>query len=60
MGGFGKSQLEKIWYWLSCILQNLLLMRKQGKNIMTWLVKNFNTELKNDRIISYKPGYYED
>ena len=25
-----------------------------------WLVENFNTELTSDRIIRYKPGYYED
>tara|TARA_S200000501_G_scaffold202475_1_gene190491 strand:+ start:2232 stop:3725 length:1494 start_codon:yes stop_codon:yes gene_type:complete len=25
-----------------------------------WLVKNFNTELKTDRIIKYRPGYYEN
>tara|TARA_B100001996_G_scaffold300178_1_gene240639 strand:- start:7 stop:1494 length:1488 start_codon:yes stop_codon:yes gene_type:complete len=25
-----------------------------------WLVENFNTELSSDRIIKYKPGYYED
>ena len=30
------------------------------KKYNEWLVKNFNTELQNDRIISYKPGYYED
>jgi len=26
----------------------------------SWLKENFNTELKTDRIIEYKPGYYED
>ena len=25
-----------------------------------WLVENFNTELTSDRIIKYRPGYYED
>ena len=25
-----------------------------------WLIDNFNTELETDRIIKYKPGYYED
>ena len=25
-----------------------------------WLVENFNVELSSDRIIKYKPGYYED
>ena len=25
-----------------------------------WLVNNFNTELSSDRIIKYKPGYYQD
>ena len=30
------------------------------KKYNEWLIKNFNTELQTDRIISYKPGYYED
>ena len=25
-----------------------------------WLIDNFNTQLETDRIIKYKPGYYED
>ena len=25
-----------------------------------WLVENFDTELTSDRIIKYRPGYYED
>lgn len=25
-----------------------------------WLLDNFNTELNTDRVIKYKPGYYED
>ena len=25
-----------------------------------WLLDNFNTELSTDRVIKYKPGYYED
>lgn len=25
-----------------------------------WLMDNFQTELKTDRVINYKPGYYED
>lgn len=30
------------------------------KKYNEWLIKNFNTELQTDRIIKYKPGYYED
>lgn len=26
----------------------------------TWLIKNFKTELNTDRIIHYRPGFYED
>ena len=25
-----------------------------------WLIKNFNTKLNTDKIIKYKPGYYQD